>query len=113
MTDDDGARGRKRLLKKAFKAAGQTREIASSPLPLSDLDALLDAVTRLTFDAKGRILCDHTHRFTRFFLQARGVADVDDVISFLRSKSFFCDCEVALNLGSWLEENRPSRGARH
>jgi hypothetical protein len=105
-------RERKRLLKKAFKAAERKSEIASSPLPLSELRALLDAVADPVLGDQGRNLCDRTHRFTRFSLQAHGMSNIDDVMAFLRNKGFSCDCEVALNLGSWLEENEPSRGTR-
>jgi uncharacterized protein DUF2695 len=110
---DHAARERRKLHKKAFKEAERAREIAACPLPLLDLQGLLEAVTRLVLDDQGRNLGDHTHRFTRFSLRARSMTDVAGVVSFLRSNGFFCDCEVALNLGSWLAENDPSGRMRH
>ena len=98
---------RKRLLKKAFKEAGRKAEIASSPLAPSELQALLDAVSRLVLDGQGRNLCDRTHQLTRQSLADLGVDDADRAISFLSSRGFRCDCEVALNLGSWLAWNAP------
>jgi hypothetical protein len=98
---------RKRLLQKAFKEAERRTEIDSSPLPPSELRVLLDAVSRLVLDEHGRNLCDRTHRLTRRSLGSLGTDDVDRVISFLSSKGFHCDCEVALNLASWLAWNAP------
>ena len=62
-------------------------------------------------DEAGKSLCDRTHRFTRSFLEAHGVRDIEPVISFLRSKGGHCDCGVAVNLRSWLGWN--VREARH
>jgi uncharacterized protein DUF2695 len=98
---------RKRLLKRTFKKAERKAEIDSSPLAPSELRTLLEAVSRLVLHEHGRVLCDHTHRFTRQSLGTLSMDDADRVISFLDSKGFHCDCEVALNLGSWLAWNAP------
>ena len=84
------------MTREAFKEAERQKEIESSPLSRPELRALVDAVSRLAFDDQRRKLCDRTHRFTRFSLQARSVGrdKIDRVISFLESKGFFCDCQV-------------------
>jgi hypothetical protein len=104
---------RKRRLKRAVKEAERRKEVGSSPLPLLELRELLDAVSRLVFDEEGRAVCDRTHRLTRLALQIRGATNVDEVISFLASRGFHWSCQVALNLGSWLERNAPGRERRH
>jgi Protein of unknown function (DUF2695) len=109
MTD----RERRRLLKRAFRETERCGELASSPLSVSDLRVLLGAVSCLVFDTRGRNLCDHTYRFTRRLLRGHAMGGVNEVISFLRSKGFFCDCALALNLGSWLEGNKASLETRH
>jgi Protein of unknown function (DUF2695) len=102
---------RKKLLTKAFKEAERKAELASSPLSPRELRALLDMVSAAVLGEDRRNMCDHTHRQTRRALAALGMGDDDRVVSFLSGKGFHCDCEVALNLGSWLAWNAPEGGA--
>jgi hypothetical protein len=107
------AKENRRRLKQAFQADERRRELESCPLPLQELHEILDAVSRLVFDECGRAVCDRTHSLTSLVLQTRGTTNADDVIGFLRSKGFNCSCEVALNLGSWLECNTPRGQSLH
>jgi hypothetical protein len=108
MTD----RERKRQLKKAFQEAEREAELRSCPMDVAELRELVEAVRRLAYEEydparlpPGRSLCDRTHRFTRSHLEARGVKDPEPIVAFLRSKGGYCDCGVAVNVGSWLSWN--------
>ena len=98
---------RQRRTKQAFKSEERRTELASCPFPLELVAELVQSVEGMVFDKTGS-LCDHSLRLTRSFLTARGVEDVDGMVAFLHSKGGYCDCEVADNVGSWLETNAPN-----
>ncbi|HWE21567.1 MAG TPA: DUF2695 domain-containing protein [Hyphomicrobiaceae bacterium] len=115
---EESEKERKRRLKKAAREAQREAEVRSCPVEMAKLGELVEAVRRLAYEEydsaqlpPGRSLCDRTHRFTRSYLDVRGVNDPEPVIAFLRSKGGYCDCGVAVKVGSWLGWN--TRETRH
>jgi hypothetical protein len=115
---EEAEKERKRRLKKGVREAQREVELRSCPLEVAQLRELIEAVGRLVYEEydparlpPGRSLCDRTYRFTRSFLDARGVKDLEPISAFLRSKGGYCDCGVAANVGSWVSWN--VRETRH
>jgi Protein of unknown function (DUF2695) len=115
---EESEKERKRRLKKAVREAQREAELRSCPVDVAQLRELVEAVRRLVYEEcdparlpPGRSLCDRTHRFTRSYLDGRGMKDLEPIIAFLHSKGGRCDCGVAVNVGSWLGWN--SRETRH
>ncbi len=83
---------RKREIKKALKEKERAENLASLPLPASDLYDLF-----VWLDREAAPACDNTLRQTIEFLQERNL-NVDKVVSWLHENGGGCDCEVIYNI---------------
>jgi len=92
---------RRREIVKSIRAHEHDQAEASRPLEKRVLRELLDHLEQNVFicleNREPSVLCDHTLKHTKKFLQDAGVWQ-DELVEWLEEYGGFCDCEVACNV---------------
>ena len=92
---------RRRGMVKSIRANEHAQAEAGRPLEKRVLRELLDHLEKRVFvrleNGEPAVLCDHTLKHTKKFLQDAGVWQ-DELVEWLGEYGGFCDCEVAYNV---------------
>jgi hypothetical protein len=83
---------RRKLLRRNAEKAGHAEENARAPMSAEQRNALFNYL-----DSALSAGCDHTLRFTRHFLRAKGLQETP-VVDWLQDYGGYWDCEVLANV---------------